>query len=82
LERFAAAEGFALGRVYVEVETGKGSDAIDRRPQLAAALRPRVPLASFWLAPAQPDSTEKRRGGLAKPNAGHTLSAKDRPMAT
>jgi len=39
LERFAAAEGFQLGRVYVEVETGKGSDAIDRRPQLAAALK-------------------------------------------
>ena len=34
LERFAAAEGFALGRLYVEVETGKGADAIDRRPQL------------------------------------------------
>jgi hypothetical protein len=26
------------GRVFVEVETGKGSDALDRRPQLAAAL--------------------------------------------
>jgi DNA invertase Pin-like site-specific DNA recombinase len=39
LERFAAAEGFALRLVYVEVETGKGSDAIDRRPQLAAALK-------------------------------------------
>jgi hypothetical protein len=39
LERFAAAEGFALGRVYAEVKTGKGSDAIDRRPQLAAALK-------------------------------------------
>ena len=39
LERFAAAEGFQLGRVYVEVETGKGSDALDRRPQLAAALK-------------------------------------------
>jgi DNA invertase Pin-like site-specific DNA recombinase len=38
LERFAAAEGFQLGRVFVEVETGKGSDALDRRPQLAAAL--------------------------------------------
>jgi DNA invertase Pin-like site-specific DNA recombinase len=38
LERFAAAEGFELGRVFVEVETGKGSDALDRRPQLAAAL--------------------------------------------
>jgi DNA invertase Pin-like site-specific DNA recombinase len=39
LERFAAADGFELGRVYVEVETGKGSDAIDRRRQLAAALK-------------------------------------------
>jgi DNA invertase Pin-like site-specific DNA recombinase len=39
LERFATAEGFALERVYVEVETGKGSDAIERRPQLAAALK-------------------------------------------
>jgi len=39
LERFTAAEGFELGRVYVEVETGKGSDALDRRPQLAAALK-------------------------------------------
>jgi DNA invertase Pin-like site-specific DNA recombinase len=38
LERFAAAEGFTLGRVFVEVETGKGSDALERRPQLAAAL--------------------------------------------
>jgi len=39
LERFAAAEGFEQGRVCVEVETGKGSDAIDRRQQLAAALQ-------------------------------------------
>jgi DNA invertase Pin-like site-specific DNA recombinase len=39
LERFAATESFELGRVYVEVETGKGSDALDRRPQLAAALK-------------------------------------------
>src|SRR5262249_355536 len=38
LERFAATEGFELLRVFVEVETGKGSDALDRRPQLAAAL--------------------------------------------
>jgi DNA invertase Pin-like site-specific DNA recombinase len=38
LERFAAAEGFELVRVFVEVETGKGADALDRRPQLAAAL--------------------------------------------
>jgi DNA invertase Pin-like site-specific DNA recombinase len=38
LARFAAAEGLTLGRVFVEVETGKGADALDRRPQLAAAL--------------------------------------------
>jgi DNA invertase Pin-like site-specific DNA recombinase len=38
LARFAQAEGFELGRVFVEVETGKGSDALERRPQLAAAL--------------------------------------------
>ena len=30
--------GLALVRVFVEVETGKGADAIERRPQLAAAL--------------------------------------------
>jgi DNA invertase Pin-like site-specific DNA recombinase len=38
LARFAASEGFELVRMFVEVETGKGADALDRRPQLAAAL--------------------------------------------
>jgi DNA invertase Pin-like site-specific DNA recombinase len=38
LERFSEAEGFTLARIFVEVETGKGSDALERRPQLAAAL--------------------------------------------
>src|SRR5271154_6305343 len=38
LSRFADAEGFELVRTFVEVETGKGSDAPERRPQLAAAL--------------------------------------------
>lgn len=38
LNRFAQAEGFDLVRVFIEVETGKGSDALERRPQLAAAL--------------------------------------------
>lgn len=36
--RFAAAEGFWIVGELVEVETGKGADALDRRPQLAAAL--------------------------------------------
>ena len=38
LERFATSEGFTLGRAFVEVETGKGAGALERRPQLAAAL--------------------------------------------
>ena len=38
IERFAAAEGCTLARVFVEVETGKGADALERRPKLAAAL--------------------------------------------
>jgi DNA invertase Pin-like site-specific DNA recombinase len=38
LARFAEVEGFQIAGEYVEVETGKGSDALDRRPQLAAAL--------------------------------------------
>lgn len=36
--RFVAAEGMELVGEYAEVETGKGCDALDRRPQLAAAL--------------------------------------------
>jgi DNA invertase Pin-like site-specific DNA recombinase len=38
IQRFAAAEGLGLVAEFVEIETGKGSDALDRRPQLAAAL--------------------------------------------
>ena len=36
---FAKAEGFAITRTFEEHETGKGADAIDRRPQLAAAIK-------------------------------------------
>ena len=36
--RFAAQEGFELTAAFTEAESGKGSDALDRRPQLAAAL--------------------------------------------
>ena len=35
---FAAGESFEIVAEFVEIETGKGSDALDRRPQLAAAL--------------------------------------------
>jgi DNA invertase Pin-like site-specific DNA recombinase len=38
LRHFANAEGFVIIREFVEVETGKGADALDRRPQLKAAL--------------------------------------------
>jgi DNA invertase Pin-like site-specific DNA recombinase len=38
VQRFAEAEGTTLLGQFVEAETGKGSDAPDRRPQLAAAL--------------------------------------------
>src|SRR6202167_1234328 len=38
LTHFAQSEGFKVTREFVEVETGKGSDALDRRPQLKAAL--------------------------------------------
>jgi DNA invertase Pin-like site-specific DNA recombinase len=38
LTRFAEAEGYALAQTFTDVETGKGADALDRRPQLSAAL--------------------------------------------
>jgi DNA invertase Pin-like site-specific DNA recombinase len=38
VERFAEAEGIPLVAEFVEAESGKGADALDRRPQLAAAL--------------------------------------------
>jgi DNA invertase Pin-like site-specific DNA recombinase len=36
---FAKAEGFEVAAEYTEVETAKGADALDRRPQLKAALK-------------------------------------------
>jgi DNA invertase Pin-like site-specific DNA recombinase len=38
IARFAEAEGITIIAEFVEAETGKGADALDRRPQLAAAL--------------------------------------------
>src|ERR1700692_4194369 len=38
IERFAAAESLLITAEYSEFETRKGADALDRRPQLAAAL--------------------------------------------
>jgi DNA invertase Pin-like site-specific DNA recombinase len=38
IARFAESDGCEIVAEYVEIETGKGSDALERRPQLAAAL--------------------------------------------
>jgi DNA invertase Pin-like site-specific DNA recombinase len=37
--QFAANEAFEVAGEFIEVETGKGADALDKRPQLAQALR-------------------------------------------
>ena len=39
IARFAATEALEVVAEFIEVETGKGADALDKRPQLAAALR-------------------------------------------
>jgi DNA invertase Pin-like site-specific DNA recombinase len=36
---FAAAEGFTVVAEFTEIETAKGADALDRRPELKAALK-------------------------------------------
>jgi DNA invertase Pin-like site-specific DNA recombinase len=38
ITRFAEAEGYAIVRQAIEIETGKGADALELRPQLASAL--------------------------------------------
>jgi DNA invertase Pin-like site-specific DNA recombinase len=38
IARFAEAEGIEIVAEYTEIETGKGADALDRRPELAGAL--------------------------------------------
>jgi Resolvase, N terminal domain len=38
IQRFAESESRSIIAEFVEVETGKGSDALERRPHLAAAL--------------------------------------------
>jgi DNA invertase Pin-like site-specific DNA recombinase len=39
LARFSEAEGYHLIKTFQEQETGTGHDALDRRPQLAAAMK-------------------------------------------
>src|SRR5918993_1015431 len=38
ITRFCAAEGYTLVATFQETETGKGADALERRPALAKAL--------------------------------------------
>ena len=39
VQRFADSEALTIAKEFIEIETGKGADALDKRPQLAAALR-------------------------------------------
>ena len=39
VQAFAKAEGFDIVDSFTEIETGKGSDALERRPELKAALK-------------------------------------------
>jgi DNA invertase Pin-like site-specific DNA recombinase len=39
IQRFAETEGYSISQTFVEIETGKGADALERRPQLAAAMK-------------------------------------------
>lgn len=38
IDRFAATEGLEIAGEHVEIETGKGADALDRRPKLGTAI--------------------------------------------
>src|SRR5215217_6974671 len=38
IHRFISTEGWTVGAEFLEVESGKGADALDRRPQLRRAL--------------------------------------------
>jgi DNA invertase Pin-like site-specific DNA recombinase len=39
IARFCKAEGYTIDAEFTEVETGKGADALERRPQLSAAIK-------------------------------------------
>ncbi len=39
IERFCAAEGYELAQTFTEIETAKGADALERRPQLKSAMK-------------------------------------------
>jgi DNA invertase Pin-like site-specific DNA recombinase len=39
IARYAEANGYTVAQTFTEIETGKGSNALERRPQLAAAMK-------------------------------------------
>jgi hypothetical protein len=60
IARFAREQGFTVAAEFVEVETGKGSDPLDRRPKLAV-IRPR---AQQSRRPIPPRTKAAGSGGL------------------
>lgn len=54
--QFVEQEDFELIAEFVETETGKGADALDRRPQLAAALAAGKAPSAQSLSPSWIDS--------------------------
>ena len=39
IARFAKEQNYTIAAEYIEVESGKGADALDRRPKLGAAIK-------------------------------------------
>ena len=39
VRRFAEQESLVISAEFIEIETGKGADALERRPELAKALK-------------------------------------------
>ena len=66
IARFAAAERREVVAEFVEVETGKGSDALDRRPKLAEAYLRNPFRAGLRDHPLS--SAAKRWGGTIRRN--------------
>src|SRR6267154_331035 len=70
IERFANAESLAIAAEFVEFESGKGADALEKRPQLAAELgRDADPfMLHLYAALAEKERgliSERTRGALA-----------------
>jgi DNA invertase Pin-like site-specific DNA recombinase len=78
IERFAASEGLTIIGEYTGAETGKGTDALDRRPQLAAALaaaRPVIARRGICGRPDGPTFMVAELGRYADPFMLHLYAA-------